>query len=159
MKLNIIIPLFLVFLFSLLTWFNTIFIFPLCITSILAPTFYLIALSKDKRLTKIETDLKTTTEALRPTKETIGQNLKYKKEGLEPLTPIQQQPKAYGEPTPQQSAQLTTWIDKALTAGCTSRDAVVSYVAKCAESTAQAVQHPPVSMPDLEPRAEIAPEP
>ena len=65
MKLNIIIPLLLIFLFSLLTWFNTIFIFPLCIASILAPTFYLIALSKDKRLTKIESDLKTTTEALK----------------------------------------------------------------------------------------------
>lgn len=40
--------------------------------------------------------------AMMPTEQTRLQNLKYKAEGLEPLTPVQQQPKAYGEPTPHQ---------------------------------------------------------
>lgn len=46
--------------------------------------------------------LKSDKAAMMPTEQTRLQNLKYKAEGLEPLTPVQQQPKAYGEPTPHQ---------------------------------------------------------
>lgn len=64
MKLNIIIPLFLVFLFSLLTWFNSIFIFPLCISAIISPTFHLLSLSKDKRLNEIEKNIESNKELI-----------------------------------------------------------------------------------------------
>lgn len=49
--------------------------------------------------------IKTDKGPMIPTEQTKLQNLKYKAEGLEPLTPIQQQPKFYGDPTPHQYAE------------------------------------------------------